>query len=76
VGQLGKSEKYRMERLRVVYFHIQSSERGSPPSVSIKDHVGWVLLQQALIMYRCIRDLWGPANLVASTVAELDDTPL
>jgi hypothetical protein len=27
-----------------------------------------------LIMYWRIRDLWGPANLVASTVAELDDT--
>jgi hypothetical protein len=26
-------------------------------------------------MYWCIRDLWGPTNLVASTVAELDDTP-
>jgi hypothetical protein len=27
-------------------------------------------------MYRHIQDLWGPANLVASTVTELDDTPL
>jgi hypothetical protein len=44
--------------------------------VSIKDHVGWALLQQALIMYWRILDLWGPANLVVSTVAELDDTPL
>jgi hypothetical protein len=25
-------------------------------------------------MYWRIRDLWGPANLVASTVTELDDT--
>jgi hypothetical protein len=24
----------------------------------------------------CIRDLWGPRNLVALTVAKLDDTPL
>jgi hypothetical protein len=31
--------------------------------------------EQALIMYWCMRDLWGPANLVASTVTELDDTP-
>ena len=30
---------------------------------------------QALIMYWRIWDLWGPANLVASTIAELDDTP-
>jgi hypothetical protein len=42
--------------------------------VSIKDRIGWAQLQQALIMYWCIRDLWGPANLVASTVTELDDT--
>jgi hypothetical protein len=41
--------------------------------VSIKDCVGWPLLQQAL---SCVLDLWGPANLVASTVAELHDTPL
>jgi hypothetical protein len=26
-------------------------------------------------MYWCIHDLWGPVNLVGSTVAELDDTP-
>jgi hypothetical protein len=26
-----------------------------------------------LIMYWCIRDLWGPTNLVASCVVELDD---
>jgi hypothetical protein len=44
--------------------------------VSIKDCVGWALLQQSLIMYWCIHDLWGPTNLVASTVVELDDTPL
>jgi hypothetical protein len=25
-------------------------------------------------MYWCIRDLWGPTNLVPSTVGELDDT--
>jgi hypothetical protein len=28
------------------------------------------------VVYWCIWDLWGLANLVASTVAELDDTPL
>jgi hypothetical protein len=33
------------------------------------------LNEQALIMYQRIRDLWGPTNLVALTVAELDDTP-
>jgi hypothetical protein len=42
--------------------------------VSIKDRIGWALLQQALITYWRIWDLWAPANLVPSTVAELDDT--
>jgi hypothetical protein len=42
--------------------------------VSIKHRVSWALLQQALIMYWRIQDLWGPTNLVASTVVELDDT--
>jgi hypothetical protein len=44
--------------------------------VSIKDCVGWALLQQALIMYSRRQDLWGSTNLVASTVIELDDSPL
>jgi hypothetical protein len=30
VGQLGRSGEYQMGRLRVVYFHIRSSEGGSP----------------------------------------------
>jgi hypothetical protein len=25
-------------------------------------------------MYWCMRDLWGPTNFVASSVAKLDDT--
>jgi hypothetical protein len=33
-------------------------------------------IDQALIMYWHICDLWGSTNLVASTVAELDETPL
>jgi hypothetical protein len=32
------------------------------------------LNEQALIMYWRIQDLWGPTNLVALCVAELDDT--
>jgi hypothetical protein len=32
-------------------------------------------MNKHLIIYWCIWDLWGPANLVASTVVELDDTP-
>jgi hypothetical protein len=30
-------------------------------------------VEQALIMYSHIWDLWGPANLVVSCVVELDD---
>jgi hypothetical protein len=33
------------------------------------------LVDQALIMYWCIHDLWGLANLVASMVTELYNTP-
>jgi hypothetical protein len=29
-GQLGESREYRMGRMRVIYFHIWSSEGGSP----------------------------------------------
>jgi hypothetical protein len=36
-GQLGGSGEYRTGRLRVVYFHIRSSEGGSPPPISIED---------------------------------------
>jgi hypothetical protein len=41
--------------------------------VSIKDHIGWAPLQQALILYWRIRDIWCPTNLLALMVAELDD---
>jgi hypothetical protein len=42
--------------------------------VSIKDCVSWTMLQQALIVYWHIQDLWDPVNLVTLTVAEFDDT--
>jgi hypothetical protein len=42
--------------------------------VTIKDCISWDPLQQALIMYWCIQDIWSPANLVALMVVELDDT--
>jgi hypothetical protein len=32
-------------------------------------------MNKHLIMYLSIQDLWGPINLVASIVIELDDTP-
>jgi hypothetical protein len=30
--------------------------------------------EQTLIMYWHIQDLWGPANLVATSITELNDT--
>jgi hypothetical protein len=36
MGQLGESGEYRMRRLGVESFHVQSSESGCPPK-SIKD---------------------------------------
>jgi hypothetical protein len=51
----------------VVCFHIQSFECGSPRLCQ---------LRTASVGYYRIRDLWGSANLIALTVAELDDTPL
>jgi hypothetical protein len=33
---IGESGEYRMERVRVVYFHIQSSEGGSPRMCRLK----------------------------------------
>jgi hypothetical protein len=46
------------------------------PPVSIKDRVGWALLQQALSCVLAHAGFMGPTNLVALTVAELDGTPL
>jgi hypothetical protein len=40
--------------------------------VSIKARVGWARMNMLLIMYWRIRDLWGPANLVVSCVAETE----
>jgi hypothetical protein len=74
VGQLGESEEYRMGRMMSGVFSCSELRRWYPPPVSIKNRFGWALLQQAIIIYRRIWDLWGPANLVASTVSKLDDT--
>jgi hypothetical protein len=44
--------------------------------MSIKDRVGCSLLQYALSCVLAHTRFMGPTNLVALTVAELDDTPL
>jgi hypothetical protein len=64
-----------MGRLRVVCFHIRSFEVGSPPFVSIEDRSSAPVnkIELCTNAYEIYGD---PANLVASTVAELNDTPL
>jgi hypothetical protein len=74
VGQLGESREYQMGRSESGMLSYSELQMWYPLLVSIKDRVGWALLQQAMIMYWHIWDLWGPAILVASTVSELDDT--
>jgi hypothetical protein len=62
-----------MGRVKVVCFHVQSSEDGCPACVDYGSC--WLgRVEQALIMHWRIRDLWSPANLVALTIAKLDVT--
>jgi hypothetical protein len=64
-----------MARLRVVYFHIQSSEGGSLHLRQLRtDRLASVnKIELCTDAYRIYGD---SANVVAFTVAELDDTPL
>jgi hypothetical protein len=73
-GQLGESGEYWMGRLKVVWYQIQSSKVIALVCVDWGPIVWprWI----RLIIYWRIHDLWGPVNLVASTVTELDNTPL
>jgi hypothetical protein len=74
VGQLGKSEEYWMGRMvcgldrkfRALNVVAPACVNFGPRRLGPNE--------QALIMYWCICDLWGPTNLVALMVAELDDT--
>jgi hypothetical protein len=75
-GQLGESGEYQMERLRVVGFYIRSFEGGSPCLCQLRTTSVGSCCNKHWVVYWHIRDLCGPSNLVASTVAELDDTPL
>jgi hypothetical protein len=74
-GQLGESGEYRMGSLRVICFYIRSSESGSPRLCRLRtDHLALVnKIELCTDAYGIYVD---PANIVASTVAELDDTPL
>jgi hypothetical protein len=75
-GQLGESGEYRTWRLRVVCFHIRSFEGGSPRLCRLRTASVGPCCNKHWVVYWRIRDLWGPTNLVALTVAKLDDTPL
>jgi hypothetical protein len=62
-----------MGSLRVVYFLVQTSKGGSPHLCQLRtdrlapgNKIDYVLAHTGL---------WGLANIVASTVTELDDTP-
>jgi hypothetical protein len=64
-----------MGRLRVIYFHIQSSEGGSPHLFRLR--TGHLAPVNKIELCTTTYGIYGdPANIVASTVAELDDTPL
>jgi hypothetical protein len=60
-----------MGRVRVVYFHVRSSKGGSPHLCRLRtDCLALVKKIDYELMHT---GLWGPANIVASMVAELDD---
>jgi hypothetical protein len=66
-------ENTRWEGWRVVCFHVRRSEGGSPRLCQLRidplapgNKFDYVLAHTGL---------WGPANFVASTDFELDDTP-
>jgi hypothetical protein len=62
-----------MEMVRVIYFHVRSSECGSPRLGQLRtdrlapmNKICYVLMHMGL---------WRPTNFVALMVAELEDTP-
>jgi hypothetical protein len=58
--------------VRVVYFHIRSSEGGSPRLSRLRtDHLAPMNKIDYVLTHT---GLWDPTNLVACTVAMLDDT--
>jgi hypothetical protein len=75
VGQLGESGVYQMGRLRAVYFHIQSSKGGRPCLYRLR--TSRLALVNKIELCTDAYGIYGdPTNIVASTVAELDDTPV
>jgi hypothetical protein len=64
-----------MGRLRVIYFYFQSSKGGSPRLCRLRaDRLALVnKIELCTDAYKIYGD---PTNVVALTVAELDDTPL
>jgi hypothetical protein len=64
-----------MRRLRVVCFYVRSSEGGSPRLCRLRtDRLAPL---NKIKLCTDTHEIYGdPANIIASTVAELDDTPL
>jgi hypothetical protein len=68
----GKVENTEWEGRWVEYFHVWSSKASSPYLSRLRTD-RWPRWASS-IMYWRICDLWDPTNLVASMVAEVDDT--
>jgi hypothetical protein len=69
--QLGESGEYRF-----YVVHIRSFKGGSPRLCRLRTTSVGPCCNKHWVVYWRIQDLWGPVNLVALTVAELDDTVL
>jgi hypothetical protein len=64
-----------MGRLRVVYFYIRSSEGGSPRLCRLMAN-RLASVNKIELCTDAYRNYEDPANVIASTVDELNDTPL
>jgi hypothetical protein len=75
VGQLGESGEYWLGRLRVVCFYVQRFEGGSLRLCPLR--TDRLVPVNKIELCTCTYGIYGDAtNLVASTIVELDDTPL
>jgi hypothetical protein len=61
-----------MGKVRVVYFHVQSSKGGSPRLCQLR--IDRLALVNKIDYVLTHTEIWDHANLVASRVSKLDDT--
>jgi hypothetical protein len=73
-GNWGKVENTIWEERRVLCFHVQSFEGGSPRMSRLRTALFWPR-RASLIRYWCMLDLWSLINLVAWMVTESDAMP-